>query len=281
LHRRIADHCLADPLSAGTRGIEELASAAGVSVATVARFARRLGLDGFASFRAWAIVDIQRLMTPEEKLEARAAQPCDDREIIAASFEATTWNLERTRAANDAAAWCAAAAAIRRAERVVFVGFGLSAVLVGLLADMLEPFCRAQLVVDGRGGPERTVRRCLSLGAADLVVAVTLPRYSRATLEHVAEIRAQGARVLGVTDVAGSPLDPLCDVVLHAPAEHPLLHASATAVVAVFEVLTTLLTAHGRSPCEAAEFTLRIGPYIHQDPGPGAPAARIAPRNQP
>ena len=72
MHGRIADYCLANPLAAGTMGIEELALAAAVSPATVNRFTRALGLDGFADFRALAVADIHRLMTPEEKLEAQA-----------------------------------------------------------------------------------------------------------------------------------------------------------------------------------------------------------------
>lgn len=278
MHRRIADHCLVDPVSAGTRGIEDLATAAGVSVATVTRFTRRLGLDGFSQFRAHAVADIQRLMSPEQKLAAQAGHRRDDREVVAGSLDAAIWNVERVRGSFDPATWNAAAAAVRRADRVVFVGFGLSAVLIALFADMLEPFCRSQLVLDGQGGPERIVRRCLTLGPGDLVVAVTLPRYSQATLDHVADLRRQGVRVLGVTDAPGSPLEPLCDLVLNGPAEHPLLHASATAVVAVFEALTTLLTAQNGNAVAAAELTRRVGPYIHLDPDASASGGGIVPR---
>lgn len=272
MHRRIADFCLADPVSAGTRGIEDLAAAAGVSVATVTRFTRRLGLDGFSQFRAHAVADIQRLMSPEEKLEAQAGHRRDDREVVAGSLDAAIWNVERVREAIDPAIWNAAAAAVRRADRVVFVGFGLSAVLIALFADLLEPFCRSQVVLDGRGGPERIVRRSQTLGPGDLVVAVTLPRHSQATLDHAAEMRRQGVRVLGVTDAPGSPLEPLCDLVLAGPAEHPLLHASATAVVAVFEALTTLLTAQNGDALAAAELSRRVGPHLHL--ASDAPASR-------
>lgn len=281
MHGRIADFCLAAPLAAGTMGIEELAVAAAVSTATVNRFTRALGLDGFAEFRALAVADIHRLLSPEEKLEAQAGHPQADIAFVEDSFDAALFDLRRTRETLDGPTWAQAAEAIRGAGRVVFIGFGLAAVLVDLLADMIAPFCRAQIVFDGRGGHERILRNSIGVGAGDLVIAVTLPRYSQATLDHVAQMRAQGAKILGITDGAASPLVPLCDLVLLVVAQHPLLHASPTAVVAVFEALHALLTVRGQNPLEAAEVTRRIRPHLHIDPAPGDPTRVAASRTTP
>ncbi len=278
MHGRIADYCLANPLAAGTMGIEELAVAADVSSATVNRFTRALGLDGFADFRALAVADIHRLMTQEEKLEAQAGHPQTDITIVEDSFDAALFDLKRTRETLDAATWGAAVEAIRGAGRVVLIGFGLAAVLVDLLADMIAPYCRAQIVFDGRGGPERILRRSIGVGAGDLVIAVTLPRYSQATLDHVAQMRMQGAAVLGITDAETSPLTPLCDLKLLAVSQHPLLHASPTAVVAIFEALYALLAARTQNPREAAEVARRIRPHLHIDPTPADPTSIAASR---
>jgi DNA-binding MurR/RpiR family transcriptional regulator len=280
MHRRLADHCLTNPLAAGTAGLEDLARAAGVSNATVNRFTRRLGLDGFAEFRAMAIADIHRLMSPEEKLEAQVDHPRDDIGVIEDSFDAAFSGLARTRAGIETRVWREAVEAITTAERVAFLGFGISTHLLDLFASMIAPFCRAQIVLDGRGGPERVVYRSLPIGRGDLVVAMTLPRYSRATIEHAAQISRQGARVLGITDAATSPLVPFCDLVLYADARHPLLHASPTAAVAVFESLAALLTARGRNLREAAELTRRIGQHLHLAPS-GEPQPSPAPRAAP
>lgn len=278
MHGRIADFCLANPLAAGTMGLEELAAAAEVSNATVNRFTRALGLDGFSDFRALAVADIHRLMSPEEKLEAQADHPQADIAIVEDSLDAALFGLKLTREALDAPSWALATEAIRSAERVFFIGFGISAVLVELLADMLAPFCRADIVIDGRGGHERIARRTIGIGTGDLVIAVTLPRYSQSILDHVGQMRAQGAKVLGITDAETSPLVPLCDVVLLAVSQHPLLHASPTAVVAVFEALFSLLTARGQNAGEAAELTRRIRPYLHISPASADPVVATAPR---
>jgi len=262
---RLADHCLAHPLAAGTMGIEELAAAADVSIATVSRFTRILGFDSHAEFRSCAVADIKRLMSPEEKLEEEKGSPREDLEIVRESLDAAIWDLQRATETLDEKSWTAAASAIRSASNVVFIGFGVSAFLVDLLADMVAAFCRAQTIVDGRGGHERIIRRTQFVGPEDLVVAIALPRYSRATIEHTEQMKSQGAKVLVITDVETSPLVSLADIALLTDAHHPLLHASVTPVVAVFEALRSILTARGQDPVVIAELSRRLRPYLHPD----------------
>ncbi len=278
LHGRVADFVTRHPLHAATLGIEGLAEAAEVSVATINRFVRALGLDGFAQFRALGMASF-RPLSPVEKLEAQAAGSAQDDELVAGSLDAVLANLRSARSVADASAYRRAADAVSAADRVVFLGLGLSTPLVGLLADMILPFCRAQLTLDGQGGQERMHRRAFHVGTGDLVIALTLPRYSQATLDHARSMRAQGATVVGITDALSSPLAPHADLLLLGPAEHPLLHASPTATVGVFEALTALLTARRQSAGDAAELSRRIAPHLHAmaEPSHPIPAERITP----
>ncbi len=278
LHGRVADFVTRHPLHAATMGIEGLAEAAEVSVATINRFVRALGLEGFAQFRALGLASF-RPLSPVEKLEAQAAASAQDDDLVAGSFHAVLANLRTARSVADASVVRRTADAITAADRVVFLGLGLSAPLVGLLADMILPFCRAQLTLDGQGGQERMHRRAFHVGPGDLVMALTLPRYSQATIDHARAMRAQGATVVGITDALSSPLAPHADLLLLAPAEHPLLHASPTAMVGVFEALCALLTARRQSAGDAAELTVRIAPHLHAVVAPPPPpsAERVVP----
>lgn len=278
LHGRVADFVTRHPLHAATMGIEGLAAAAEVSVATINRFVRALGLEGFAQFRALGLASFKPL-SPVEKLEAQAAGSTQDDDLVAGSLDAVLANLRTARSVADASVFRRVADAITAADRVVFLGLGLSAPLVGLLADMVLPFCRAQLILDGQGGQERMHRRAFHVGAGDLAIALTLPRYSQATIDHARSMRAQGATVVGITDALSSPLAPHADLLLLGPAEHPLLHASPTAAVGVFEALTTVLTARRQSAGDAAELTRRIAPHLHAvaEPPHLPAAARVLP----
>src|SRR2546429_2501648 len=80
--RRVADQVLADPAAAARATIVELAERSGTSPATVTRFCRALGFDGYADLRlgiasetgraarqaGWS-VDIGREIQPDDSLE--------------------------------------------------------------------------------------------------------------------------------------------------------------------------------------------------------------------
>ena len=67
-HRQVADFVLTRPLQVATLPIDELAEAAGVSVATANRFARALGYEGYANFRAELVRGFEPLIAPVEQL---------------------------------------------------------------------------------------------------------------------------------------------------------------------------------------------------------------------
>lgn len=269
-HGRVADFIVRHPLQAATMGIEDLAAAAEVSVATINRFVRALGLEGFAHFRSLAVASF-RPLSPVEKLEAQAAICGRTSDHLQIALESGLANLRAARTVADADVLRQVAEAVTGAERVVFLGLGLSAGLVGLLADMLIPFCRAQVTLDGHGGQERMMRQTFHVGSGDVVIAIALPRYSRGTIDIARAMRKQGARVIGLTDSLSSPLAVEADLLLLGPAEHPLLHASPVAIVALFDALVALLTVQRQSTGDAAELTRRISPFL-LDAAADAPA---------
>ena len=111
-HRQVADYVLERPLQVATLPIDELATAAGVSVATANRFARALGFDGYANFRAELVRGFEPLLAPVERLRGSLAQPSTVAEVFAAALEESRGNIEATRQALDPASCEAAVARI-------------------------------------------------------------------------------------------------------------------------------------------------------------------------
>jgi len=131
--RRVAEQVLGDPAAAARATIVELAERSGTSPATVTRFCRALGFEGYAELRlgiagetgraarqaGWA-VDIGREIQPEDSLERVLHQ------IMAADSRA----LGDTSALLDLKAVARAADAITASRRVDIYGISGSA-LVG------------------------------------------------------------------------------------------------------------------------------------------------------
>lgn len=265
LHGQLADHILTHPLQSATMGIEELAKASGVSIATVNRFVRSLGLSGYADFRARSVEAFRRTIAPVEKLRDRESDSDEPAAIFADSLRATLGNVEASIQTLNSDACELATEMILRARTVAIIGLGVSAPLAQLTAELLDPFCRSQQVLDGWAGEARTAQRAMRLGEGDLVIAITLPRYSRAVLDLTRSLRAQGAQVLGITDAPTSPIVPFCDAALFGSAQHPLLHASIGGVVATIEGLVSVLIRKRQTVSDAAEIAERIYPYLIDD----------------
>src|SRR5689334_23792031 len=131
--QRVAEQVLSDPAAAARATIVELAERSGTSPATITRFCRALGFDGYADLRlgiagetgraarsaGWS-VDIGREIQPDDPLERVLHQ------IIAADTRA----LAETAARLDLGAVARAADAVAAASKVDIFGIGGSA-LVG------------------------------------------------------------------------------------------------------------------------------------------------------
>lgn len=260
---RIAEFILANPFLVATMGIEELAQANEVSPASITRFVRQLGLKNYAEFRASAVSGYQSLLRPIENV-SRARQETSG-EVASRALAAGVSQLENLRARADADQIERLAASIVGAKSVGFLGFGSSARALRDLAGLSEAFNPTQIILDGRGGMEVTARRLARMGPQDLLIVMTLPRYSRATLDLMPLARSRGVPSFGITDRADAPLAAHCADVIAVPSEHPVLHSSTLGAVAMFETIASVLAARYQSTNDAATLTRVLLPYLYAD----------------
>jgi len=124
------------------------------------------------------------------------------------------------------------------AQRVFIAASGASHHVASFLEDGLALYLDADVIfASSRTGPERAIRHMMSARPDDLVVAISVPRYSRATLDLATFAKKRGASLLALTDSPTSPLAPVADVTLFAPARSRLLPNSPTAVFALADAL--------------------------------------------
>lgn len=269
-HRRVADFVLAHPFRAATMGIEELAGAASVSVATANRFAHRLGFGGFPEFRSELLQQFQRALAPVEKLRATQQGADSAHAVLRGSLDRVSANLGQATALLTDEACADAVELVLAARRVVPLGLGISAVIARFLAELLLPYCPSVEVLDGTGGTERMVRQLLRFGEGDLLVPISVPRYSRATIDLLRQAKTRGLRILALTDGPASPLVPDSDAALFGPAEHDVLHGSSIAVLAVAEALAGAIARRRGTVAGAAELIEEIRPYLLVEDAPTA-----------
>jgi DNA-binding MurR/RpiR family transcriptional regulator len=212
--QRVAEQVLNDPAGAARATIVELAERSGTSPATVTRFCRALGFEGYADLRlgiasetgraarqaGWS-VDIGREIQPDDSLERVLSQ------IMAADTRA----LGDTSSLLDLRAVARAADAIAGSTRVDIYGISGSA-LVG--AEMQLCLHRIGLAAWAWTDVHNGLASAALLRPGDVALGVSHSGQTRETIEMLAEAGSSGATTIALTSFPRSPLAEVADVVL-------------------------------------------------------------------
>jgi DNA-binding MurR/RpiR family transcriptional regulator len=211
--RRVADQVLTDPDRAARATIVELAERSGTSPATVTRFCRALGFEGYAELRlgiaaetgraraaGWA-VDIGREIEPGDPLER----------VLEQIMAADTLAMHDTAALLDLGEVERAADAIAGASRVNIFGASGSA-LVG--EEMQFSLHRIGVAAWAWTDVHNGLASAALLRAGDVALGISHSGQTRETIEMLAEAGSHGATTVALTSFPRSPLAELADIVL-------------------------------------------------------------------
>src|SRR4051812_35048266 len=212
--QRVAELVLPAPASAARPTIVELAERSGTSPATVTRFCRALGFEGYADLRlgiasetgraartgGWT-VDIGREIEPTDPLDRVLAQ------VMAADTRA----MHDTADLLDLGEVARAAEAIAGAARVDIYGASGSA-LVGAETQ----FCLHRIGVAAWAWTDvhNGLASSALLRAGVVALGISHSGQTRETVEMIAEAGSHGATTVALTSFPRSPLADVADVVL-------------------------------------------------------------------
>lgn len=273
-HRRVADYVLAHPLKVATMPIDELAAAAGVSVATANRFARALAFEGFAQFRAALVLGFETALAPVEKLRSKLEEgPTTVADVFDSALADIARNAEATRRSLDPRVCAQAVEALLKAQRIYVIGYGASAWLGGLLTRNLDRYCENVQLLSSIESSSYGARMLSRLKPRDLVVAIAFPRYFSDTVLLARRVHEAGVPLLAITDGPASPLAPLASLALYAKTEAQYFANSETGALALIEALCSAVAHSAKGSLRAAEqLTESVLPWLD-----GGHAERLRP----
>ncbi len=225
----VARAVLNDPEVALTATVAALAERAGVSQASVIRFAKALGFTGLPALRmelaqelSRRAVELERSSIAEGELNASDSPA----EMVAkvAFHEART--IEQTARLLDLDALERVAVAVAQAHHVVTFGVGASGLAA---ADLSQKLQRIGLMCLFSSDTHVQMVHAALAGQDTTAVAFS---FSGGTIDvlHALEVSAHaGAFTVAITNDVDSPLAQAADVVLRTPAREATLRAAALA----------------------------------------------------
>lgn len=230
---RVADVLLNHPGRLATHSATELAADAGASKAAVTRLLKRLGYDSHAAARREA--RLARQWGAPLYLQADAP-PGDGRKAAYAKYMAADQqSLAYTLDGLDEAALDGSVLALAHARRVVVLGFRNSA--------WLALYARIQLgvlrpAVELAPLPSQTLPESLvGLGPEDVILAAGMRRRVRGFTAAIQAARAEGVRIVLLTDPTGAADVPGADWTLRCHCRGASMFDTYVAAVSVINFL--------------------------------------------
>ncbi|MDJ0361925.1 MurR/RpiR family transcriptional regulator [Rhodococcus sp. H29-C3] len=230
-HKLLAERVMADPETVAFMTISELASAVGVNEATVVRFSSGLGLKGYPGLTKLCRERLQEQAQMLRRFDRLEQMGDSAAEMIKRTVELDQSNISRTFARIDDATWDSAVAQLAGAARVHVMGMRKThgpAYLLGYLLRLLRE--DVEIITASLGGLTDEMRR---VRPGDCFVAVSIHRYSTATVRAAEWAHQCGAHVIAMTDNPSSPLAKWADDVFY-------LDASSTSVLRSMTAFTSL-----------------------------------------
>lgn len=246
--RRLADYVLAHRFEAATLAIDALARKAKVSAASANRFARALGYPGYAAMRE----DWQRELRPTRSALDKLRAHQQDRAgasahaLMQQALADAGVALAQSAGDLDAVRCEHFAQAVLQGRRIALFADDATAYLAGYAFSVLSYFRDGVQLLGLGGGTYEVFRQLRGYRAGDVLWLLSLPRYSRITVELAEAARARGVTVLALTDNPGAPVAAQSHQALYASATQAVLPVSGVACVAFVEAVCTVV-AH-RSP---------------------------------
>lgn len=236
--RAVADFILHDYESAAFLTAAKVGAAVGVSESTVVRFAMVLGYSGYPEMQSALQDMVRNRLTTVDRLLGSAGDMGTDEAVLHNVLLQDCENIRNTLHATDPAAFTEAVELILGARRVYVMGMRSASSLAMFMAFCLNwPLGNTQAMLYG---VEDWLEQLANLGAEDLLIAISFPRYTRKTIDAAEFAHTRGARVLAITDSVMSPLARYATTVLTARSS---IESFVDSFVAPLSLINALLTA--------------------------------------
>lgn len=236
--KKIADTILNNYDKAAYMTAAKLGELCGVSESTVVRFAAELGFDGYQQLQHAMKELLRAKLTPNQRIEVTNQLIGGGdlmSKVLLSDVEKIKFTLERI----DRAAFDSAVERIIKARNIYILGVRASSSLASFLSYSLNMIFDSVRHVQPTSGSEM-FEQILDIGADDVLIAISFPRYSTKVINAVKYAQTQGTSVIALTDSNVSPLAEHADCLLTAQSD---MASFVDSLVAPLSIINALIVA--------------------------------------
>ncbi len=233
-YRAVAEYVLHHHQELAFASAARVGKLAGISPATVVRFAEHLGLSGFTELQGLARQALRQDVDTVSQLK-RTTRGRDPHSILEMGLRADIANLERALDQLAEPSFARAVEILTGARTIHLVGLRSTFGLVRHLEFYLGWIGRRAAVL--RPGIGDVPEQIMKVAPGDASLGFSFRRYTRETVEILAATKKAGATTIAVTDSELSPLAEHADVALIVPVKYPAFFDSRVAALSLMNAL--------------------------------------------
>ena len=236
--KRIANYILESYDKAAFMTASRLGKTVSVSESTVVRFAAELGYDGYPSMQRSLQKMIRNRLTSVQRIEV-SNDRIGDQDLLSSVLQSDIEKIRLTLEEVDRQSFDRAVDAIVSARKIYIMGVRSSASLATFLSFYFNLIFDNVISVAANTASE-VFETMLRVGAEDVVIGVSFPRYSSRTVQAMSFARDRGADTVAITDSEASPLAPISTYTLKARSD---MASFVDSLVAPLSLVNALLVA--------------------------------------
>jgi DNA-binding MurR/RpiR family transcriptional regulator len=235
-HKQLADYFIEYFDKIPFLTVHQISEATSLSVASVVRFAQRIGFKGFLEMRDQISAELQTRIHNKE-IFSLVDNGKIKNDILASVANLDIKNINDTLHTLDRKSYEEAIKMIINAKRVYTAGLGISFLLARVLAYQLN-----QVAIDARNfnhDDSTFMEQVLFMNKDDLIIAFSYPPYSKETVDMARMAKEKKIKVISFTNKDASPITYYSDASLIVKSNNLLFTNSFAAISVVINAIAT------------------------------------------
>lgn len=245
-NKKIALYVLEDAHRVGFSTIQSLGKAIGVSDATIVRFAKSIGFNGYSEFRKAIQKAIKQQLNPYNEIESDELNSLDVDKKLQKIFQYEFKNLKNTFRNITAKNINKIIEELTNAEKIYVCGFGSTRYIAELYGFLLvaNP---GKVVITVTGSIADYIQQLSLFTGKDMLIMVSVPIYAKEDTLIADFVRKRGGKICLFTDSPRCPAYDLADYSILCANQSFYYTNSYLGLIAGFKVLMDMWLVNNRA----------------------------------
>ncbi len=239
--KRIANYIAASYDKAAFMTASKLGQMVNVSESTVVRFAVELGFDGYPSMQKAMQEMVRNKLTAVQRIGVTNDR-LGNQDVVSMVLQSDMESIRMTSEALDRTELSKAVATICGAKHIYIVGVRSSAAIATYMSFYFRNIFDNVRLVESSATSEM-MEQMLHVGEGDVVIGISLPRYSSRTVKLLEYAHDCGAEVVVITDSVEAPAAKIANHTLVAKSD---MVSVVDSLVAPMSLVNALIVSIGR-----------------------------------